>query len=210
MRYLYILSAVLLLLSCKKEEVEPQDPNNEVTPPPTPIVDLSCHFIANIGGANYEITQNINGYDGLSHDSLYLVPSPSLSEAVYHFTMSSSSSTSSIGVKHGSIFFDNATSNSPTLNQFNNFFTNDTIPSYSSDGFSGFEFVFIDNLGSEWKSSETSVNPQSVQLQNVTVESGSNGDFVTYNCTFTCYVYNAGFTDSILIDNAALQSWYQY
>ena len=205
-----MLSAVLLFFSCKKEEVQPQAPNNEVTPPPAPAVDLSCHFIANIGGANYEITQNVNGYDGVSYDSLHLVPSPSLSEAVYHFKISSGSSPASIGIKHGSIFFDNATAISPTLNQFNNFFTNDTLPDYSSEGLSGFEFVFIDNSGSEWKSNETSVNPQSVHLQNVVLESGSNGDFVKYDCVFSCYVYNMALTDSILIDNAVLQGWQEH
>lgn len=210
MKYLYILVAILFLTACKKEEVEPQVQNTEPTPPPAPIIELNCHFIADINGANYEITQNVNGYNGLSLDSLYLVPSPSLSEAVYHFRMSSTSSAARIEIKHGSILFDYATTSSPTLNQFNNFFANDTIPSYSSDGISGFEVVFTDNLGAEWKSNPTSVNPQTVQMQNVLSESGSNGDFVKFDCAFNCYVYNVGYTDSIFIDNAVIQGWYQF
>ena len=209
MKYICILIACLAVMSCKKEEVQPPDQNNDPIPPPSPIIDLSSHFIGNIGGGTVELTQNVFGYDGVADDSLYINSSPILSEAVYSSSMESTSALMAIKILHGSAFWDYSVSTKPTLAQFNDFHLADTIPSYASNGLSGFEVIFTDNSGVIWKSAPSSVNAQNVLFNNMILESGGNGDFAKYNCNFTCYVYNAGASDSLLIDNAILQGWFK-
>lgn len=209
MKYAYIILALLTFISCKKKEVNPEDENNDPIPPPSPIVDLSCHFIGNIGGAAVEITQNVLGYDGVDNDSLYINSSPTLSEAVYSFSMESTSALMSIEIEHGTVLWDYSVSTKPSLAQFNDFHSTDTIPVCADSGLGGFEVKFTDNTGTVWKSDPSSINAQSVLFNNVVLESGSNGDFAKYNSNFTCYVYNAGASDSLLIENAVLQGWFR-
>lgn len=209
MKCLYILLACFALLSCKKEEVQPQDQNNDLIPPPIPTIDLQGSFEGIIGGAFIEFTENVFGYNGVDSDTLYINSSPMLSEAVYSFSLESTNALSAIEIAHGTVLWDYSDSNKPTLTQFNDFHSTDTLPNFATNGLSGFEVIFKDNSAGIWKSDPTSVNSQSVSFNNVVLESGENGDFAKYNCVFTCYVYNASFTDSLLIDNAVFKGWFK-
>lgn len=209
MKYIYIILACFVLISCKKDEVQPQDQNNDPIPTPSPITELTCHFSGYIGGATLEFTQNVLGYDGVSDNTIVINSSPILSEAIYSFSLESSSALSSIEILHGTVLWDYSISTKPSLAQFNEFHSTESNPAYADSGLNGFEVRYTDNTGTIWKSSASSVNAQSVLFNNIVLESGSNGDFAKYDCNFSCYVYNTEASDSLLIDNALLHGWFK-
>lgn len=206
MKYLYILIVGLTFISCKKEDTDPGNNNGTL---PTPLVDLSCHFEATINGTYVELTENVQGYTGSAFKTSLANPSPNFSENIYHFGMNSLSSNLGVAVAHGSVYWDNGVSIEPSLGAFNLFHTNDTLPSYTNMGLGGFEFIYIDNAGTTWQSSSFSTNFQTVEFNNVTLGSDDTGDYAVYTCNFTCYVYNIGQTDSLLVENAAFQGWFK-
>jgi hypothetical protein len=194
----------LILVACNK---------HEVIPAPEPKAELKSHFIGTINGTEVEFTKNVNGYYGLANKSKIILPSPSSSSAVYYYDMKSDEAISSMKVGLGSVLWDASAASDPSVAMFNSFFNSNLSPSYSTDGANGFVVVYKDGNGSEWTSSEGSVNPQSVQFTNVSQESDNNGDYSKFSCTFSCFVYrsygNPVVIDSLYIDNGQMTGWFQ-
>lgn len=210
MRYLYFLLVCIALISCKKEEVKPDDSNNDpIAPPSDTTVILNCHFNGTIGGLDLEFVPNVLGYTGTDNRTLIVNPSPAYSQAIYQFSMHSSSSLAAIEIAHGSVLWDYSTAEIPSLQLFNQFHSTDTLPDFSPNGISGFEVKYTDNLGAIWLSDPSSLNLQSVEFNNVELESGTNGDFMKFSCMFSCYVFNTSNTDSLKLENATLQGWFK-
>jgi hypothetical protein len=207
MRVLFYLVMVVVLASCKKDVVEPVSPN---VPVPVPVVDLNAHFFGTINGAQLELTQNVQGYYGTAWSD-YDFSNPPFAEATYSFNMQSGEFMTAIEISHGSFTWDTSGTNySPPLSAFNQFHSVDTLPSYSSGGINGFEISFIDYSGNVWQSNDMSPNFQTVKFSNVLQESDGTGDYSKFSCEFTCYVYDLGLTDSLLIENAVFQGWFQH
>ncbi|MDX2360830.1 MAG: hypothetical protein QNK23_08495 [Crocinitomicaceae bacterium] len=206
MRVLFYLLAIVLLTSCEKDEVEPTTPT---VPVPVPVVDLNAHFFGTINGAQLELTQNVQGYYGAAWQD-YIINLPN-GEATYSFNMQSGEFLTAIEISHGSITWDaSGGNNTPSLSAFNEFHSIDTLPSYTTGGINGFEISFIDFSGNVWQSNDMSPSFQTVKFSNVLQESDATGDYSKFLCEFTCYVYNTGLNDSLLIENASLQGWFQY
>ena len=123
--------------------------------------------------------------------------------------MSSPQVATSIKVGLGSMVWDASLAADPGLTTFNTFFTDNDLPVYSTFGSSGFEVTYRDGFGSEWKSLDTSPNPQDVEFVNIKQESDSSGDYSLFTCNFNCYAYNFDFSDSINIQNGIYQGWFK-
>jgi hypothetical protein len=199
-----LFSAGLLLGSCIE---------HEVIPAPIPTVDLKCSFVGTINGTGVELTQNVLGYNCLTEKTKIILPSPSWSSAVYFSEMASTQQSLAVKIGLGSVFWDAATVNDPTLAQFNSFLQSATTPNYSTNGEAGFEVSYRDNTGKIWTSKQNSVNPQSAVFSNILQESDNNGDYSKFTCTFSCYVYHydvvAEALDSVKIENAIYKAWFK-
>lgn len=193
---------------------------HEVIPPPEPKVDLYAHFYGEINGAPVELTENVLGYFNDCSTAKYILPPPAFSSAVYYAEMKSAQVSTSVRVGMGRVNWDATIASEPTLTSFNGFFTTNTFPNYSDDGAAGFEFMYRDGTGRQWKSSETSVNFQDVEFTGVVQGSDNSGDYSKFVCNFECYVYSLHpdslalnppviQLDSLRIQNAVYEGWFK-
>lgn len=186
---------------------------HEVIPAPIPQVELFGEFTGVINGTNVNFTQNVLGYEVVNTKAKILLPTPSLSSAVYYSEILSSQTPVSIKIGLGSVQWDASTSTDPTLEMFNAFHLANTTPSFSDNGTTGFEVTYRDGLGKIWKSSETSLNFQDVTFSNIKQESDASGDYSKFTCDFECYVYRINDVtldlDSLRIQSAKFKSWFQ-
>lgn len=182
---------------------------HEVIPAPIPTVDLQAHFYGVVDGVPVELTENVLGYTNASTKAKIILPPPSFSSAVYYSQMASAEVATSIKVGLGSVTWDASLAPEPTLNSFNAFFVANDLPTYSANGSTGFEVTYRDGFGAEWKSLETSPNFQDVQFTGLHQESDSTGDYSLFTCYFNCYAYNFDFSDSVKIEDAVYQGWFQ-
>lgn len=182
---------------------------HEIIPAPVPMVDLNSHFYGVIDGTPVELTENVLGYTNVSTKAKIILPPPSFSSAVYYSQMSSAEVATSIKVGMGSVNWDASLAPEPTLNSFNAFFVANDLPQYSTNGSAGFEVTYRDGWGSEWKSLESSPNAQDVQFTGIVQESDSTGDYSLFTCYFNCYAYNFDLSDSVKIEDAVYQGWFQ-
>jgi len=165
-------------------------PKHEIIPAPTPHVELEADFLGTINGTPVELHQNVNGYYNDALKTKIILPSPTPSSAVYSADMKSSSSLVSIKIKLGSVYFDAAVAQDPSLQVWKDFFlANDDPddPNYAAGGNDGFELVYRDGTGAVWTSDEAI--PGTVKFTNVVQESDESGDYVKFTCTFDCNVY---------------------
>ncbi len=186
---------------------------HEVIPAPEPKVDLYAHFAGDINGTPVEFTENVLGYANHTSKAKILLPSPSLSSAVYYSEMKSAETLVSIKVGLGSVMWDASTTSDPTLSLFNSFHLNNTTPVYSNNATSGFEVTYRDAANKIWTSKENSVNPQSVTFSALLQESDASGDYSKFTCNFSCYVYRTDpvtlLEDSVRIQSAVFKGWFQ-
>lgn len=193
---------------------------HEVIPPPEPTVELYAHFYGEVNSAPIEFTENVLGYANNCTSAKYILPPPDFSNAVYFAEMSSSQIATKVKIGMGPVSWDASLSNEPTLATFNTFFQQNLFPAYSDDALAGFEVTYRDGTGREWKSSETSVNPQNVEFTGVVQESDNSGDYSKFICNFDCWLYSLHpdslalnppviQLDSVHMTNAVYQGWFQ-
>ena len=192
----------------------------EIIPAPTPKVDLENHFFGKFDGTDVEFTQNVNGYAGSSNAD-FTISASDIDKAVYYSTMSSESSSRSITIGHGSIEFDNGTSDVPTLSLFNNFWNTYKEPLFSEDGINGFVVRYRDANGIVWKSNEDHDYPlEDVIYTNIVQESDDTGDYSNFQVNFATNLYHTFMnidqfgdttydTQSILLTDAVYKGWYK-
>lgn len=185
---------------------------HEVIPAPEPVVDKTCSFEGNIGGAFVQFTEHVNGYEGES----YITTQTGISNnsAQYLFSMISSDASSYMRIGLGSIAWSVASgTTTPALADFNDFFAITTNPNYSLDALNGFEVVYHSANGKDYISNENSTNAQSVTFSNIDQESDSQGDYSKFVCNFNCYLYHTdpvtSDTDSIQVTNGVYQGWFK-
>jgi len=192
---------------------------HEVIPAPVPQVDLYSHFSAIIGGSTIEFTENVLGYANSSSPSLFISPQGTNSTAVYYSTMSSPTETPSASVGSGSVYFDGSNNTTPSLPEFNNFFSSPSnqIPNYSDflvNGDTGFNFSYTDGNGRVWTSSQNSTYAlQNAEYVEMKQESDNTGDYSLFTCDFTCYIYSIDpvllTLDSLLVQQGVYEGWYK-
>lgn len=195
---------------------------HEVVPAPEPKVDFDAHFFGTINGTDVEFTQNVLSYRGSSTKSKTIPPPPAMSKAVYYSTMSSTSGAyvQSISVGLGSVNWDASLTPDPTLALFNDFFKTNDAPDFSDLGADGFEILYMDQDGREWRSSESSTNLQDVEFTGIKQESDATGDYSKFICNFNGYVYSLHpdslllnppvvQLDSLNIENAQFRCWFK-
>lgn len=193
---------------------------HEIIPSPTPTVDLTCHFYAEINGAQVELTQNVLGYYNFTSKVQILQPPGNLSSAVYLAQMMSPTVLTSAKIGMGSVNWDQATSSGPSVSAFDALFLANDQPDFSANGTDGFEFTYRDGTGREWVSSELSTNPQDAVFTGIVQESDAGGDYSKFICNFECYAYSLHpdslallppvvHLDSISILNGEYQGWFE-
>lgn len=203
-----ILSALLftgVLSSCVK---------HEVIPAPQPLVELKTYFTGIINGTDVEFTDDVDGFNGETTQAQYIFPAPALSSVVYYCDMNSNLIETSIKVGIGSLDWDAAAIEKPSLTQFNDYFTGLKTPNvvnFSNGALDGVEITYRDAFGNTWVSDENSVNLQEVKFIDVKNESDNTGDFSKVTVEFSCHVYRTvGLEkDSVRIDNGHFEGWFQ-
>ncbi len=185
-------------------------PKHEIVPVPTQKADLSSHFVGLINGTDVELTQNVGGYNLYPTKQTYILPLPAPSGAVYFAEMKSPVSKVAIKVGFGAVTFDGTITQEPTITLFNDFFTNNLTPNYSTDGLQGFEVIYTDGTGAIWKS-DPATPLQNVEFSEVEQVSDAAGDYSKFLCTFDCMVMRTVGTNvvSLPIQNAALTGWFK-
>mgnify|MGYP006146710385 CR=1 FL=1 len=204
MKYFIPLLLSICVFACEKDK--PQ--NNTVNDPPSPNLDLTCHFSGVIDGAQIELAQNVSGYTGEAHSSTFIFSSPDFSHVIYRFKLISDQSPLKLEIYHGSVYWDYGVVSSPTLNQFISFHLTNTTPEYKDNGADGFQFTFMDQDGNTWASNPLSFNSQNVLFSDLIAFSNTSGDYVKFKCQFNCYVYNPTLSDSLHVQNAELTGWF--
>lgn len=195
-----LASAALIFSSC----AEP-----EIIPPPVQKVDLEANFYGEVNGAEVEFTEYVLGYSNSSTKTKILLPTPP-SKAVYYSKMSSTSLSTSIEVGLGNVLWDANMTNDPEIGPFNDFFPNNNLPVFANGGDDGFEVIFTDGFGTEWKSDENRMPTfMDVEFTGITSGSDESGDYSQFICNFECYAYNFDFSDSVKIENAVYQGWFK-
>lgn len=193
---------------------------HEVIPAPVPTVDLTCHFIGEINGAEIELTENVLSYTNVSTKDQIILAAPAFSSAVYYSEMTSPTVQTSIKVGIGSVSWDATVAPDPSLSTFNSFMLASDTPPFSDNGSDGFEATFTDATGREWDSNENSTNIQNVSFTGIVQESDSTGDYSLFICYFDCFAYSLNpdslalpipviHVDSISIQNAEYQGWFK-
>jgi hypothetical protein len=200
---LFVLSTTLLLfISCIE---------HEVIPAPQPVIELECSFSATINGNAYSLIENIGGMYCESTKSKEINPSPQLSTATYNAIKKSDIQLDYINVSLGKLSFNADIEPDPALEQFSTFFNSNINPNFSEGAVAGVEIVFRDAAGSLWFSNPASTNPQNFTFTSLIQESDDLNDYMKFNATFTCYMYNnlANPTDSIHVENAVFKSHFK-
>lgn len=200
------LSLLLFIPSCIK---------HEVVPPPTSTVNLDCNFTGYVNGTQVEFTQNVQGYQGYNSFDTYIAPSPQPSRRVYMSEMVTPIQPLSMRIKFGALNWDVAANSEPSLTMFGDFFVNAAanVQTYSNSAVLGFEVAYTDNNSVIWLSKENNPMPQTVSFSNVKQVSDATGDYATFNCNFSCYVYRTNpqtsLIDSLYIQNGKYNGWFR-
>lgn len=198
---LFVLSTTLLLfISCIE---------HEVIPAPQPVIELECSFSATINGNAYSLIENVGGMYCESTKSKEINPSPQLSTATYNAIKKSDIQLDYINVSLGKLSFN--ADNDPSLEQFSTFFNSNLNPNFSEGAVAGVEIIFRDADGSLWFSNPASTNLQNFAFTSLIQESDDLNDYMKFNATFTCYMYNnlANPMDSIHVENAVFKSHFK-
>lgn len=188
-------------------------PKHEVIPAPVPHVELYSEFLGTINGTNVELTQNVNGYYNEALKTKVILTSPTPSYAIYSAEMKSSQSLVAIKVNLGSVYFDAAVADDPTLEVWTSFFeANDDPddPPYTAGAMDGFEVVYRDGTGAVWTADLTAPG-NTVKFTNVVQESDGTGDYVKFLCTFDCTVTRTvgPNTYTLLIEDAQFTGYFK-
>lgn len=180
--FFYVISSVVVLVSCIK---------HEVIPAPEHTVDLTYSFSGVIDNDSVKLSADNLDYICLPTQEKNLVSPPLLSSAIYYSNITSPLSSEGIKIGLGHISWDKSSGDDPSTSIFNTFFssTQNTFPNYKDDCSSGFKVVYTDQNGVVYSSSETSVNYQDVKFSNIRQDSDGTGDYSKFSCTFNCYVY---------------------
>ena len=168
---------------------------HEIIPAPEPTVTLKSDFQGMIGGAYIEYTENVNGY--YSAPSIAKQTSVGVTNAQYLSTMMSQSEASYMQVGIGSLSWSDPTGTSvPALTSFNQFFNQDapatSAPNYSNNALTGFQVVYRDSYGDDWKSDEVNSTVQDIDFvyESISQESDNSGDYSTFTCNFSTEVFH--------------------
>jgi hypothetical protein len=200
---LFVVSAALLAFNSCIE--------HEVIPPPKPVVELECAFSATINGSAYILIEDVGGMYCESTKSKEINPSPQASTATYNAIKKSDIQLDYINVSLGKLSYNADVEADPTLEQFSTFFNANLNPNFSAGAIDGVEVVFRDAAGDVWLSNAASTNPQNFTFTSLVQESDDDNDYMKFNATFTCYLYNniVSPSDSILVENAVFQSHFK-
>jgi hypothetical protein len=184
---------------------------HEVIPPPKPVVELECSFSATINGAAYTLIEDVGGMYCESTKSKQINPAPQSSTATYNAIKKSDVQLDYVNVSLGKLSFNADVEADPSLEQFENFFNTNLNPPFSIAANAGVEIVFRDAAGAVWFSNPNSTNPQNFTFTSLIQESDELNDYMKFNATFTCYMYNdlANPTDSIHVENAVFKSHFK-
>lgn len=179
-----ILGAFALMLgvsSCIK---------HEIIPAPEKEVELYSHVEGTVfDSPGTEWTQNVQGFY-LDCGGTKLIQSSGPDKVIYFATMRSTDYTQYLKINIGSLIWDADVTPSPSLAQFNNFFTTpaNMTPTYATSGDGGFEVVYRDQEGLLWISKDT--DPGTVEFTDIIQDSDRKGDYSKFTCNFTCNVYH--------------------
>jgi hypothetical protein len=200
---LFVASAALLFFNSCIE--------HEVIPAPKPVVELECSFSATINGTAYSLIEDVGGMHCESTKSKEINPSPQPSTATYNAIKKSDIQLDYVNVSLGKLSFNADVEADPSLEQFSTFFNANLNPNFSQGAVAGVEIVFRDAAGSVWFSNPASTNPQNFTFTSLIQESDELNDYMKFNATFTCYMYNnlANPTDSIHVENAVFKSHFK-
>ena len=200
----FYLLPILFLISCIK---------HEVIPPPSKTVDLTSSFSGTINGTDIKWNQNVNDYFCTPSQGKYLTStSGQQSYASFISKISSTSMKGQVSIALGRVYWSQF--DSPTYALFTNFFDGFKTknPSYSLGARNGFEVTYIDNIGNQWVSDSSSVNPQNVTITNISYDSDLNTDYCKFTATFNCYLYHTNTTtnkqDSLVVENGVFKGWF--
>ncbi len=194
---------------------------HEVIPAPTPSVKLKSQFKGYIDGSTTltEFNEGVNGYTCVTNNSVLLQTT-----AIYYSSISSTTLPTispSIRIGLGTLSWSGAAT--PSLAEFNSFFTTNIIPPYTNGAVNGFEIQYTTAEGAVYTSkasgssstSTTTTQFQDKTFSNITQESDATGDYSKFVCSFNCYVYWSSGTpapadkDSIKIQSGLFKGWFK-
>lgn len=184
-------------------------PKHEIIPAPVPKVELTAHFTGVINGSSVELTQNVGGFFLQATKTKIILPPPAQSSAVYYADFKTDQSLFSLKLGLGSVLWDAAVTNDPSLTAFNDFFLANQTPNYSDFATNGFEVTYRDGFGNIWTSLET--DPGTVTFSNIEQESDATGDYSKFTCQFSCVLHRTVGPNeyTLAIDDATYTGWFK-
>jgi hypothetical protein len=193
---------------------------HEVIPPPTNKVDLNASLVGYVNGTQFELTQNVDGYNAITEDTAVVIASPALSKVIYTSTFFSNQNAQSLSLMFGTLDYDASANTEPTLSMFNDWhMSNSGIPILFKDkatmvnqSVDGVQVTYTDNTGKIWYSRETDPG----QIANFTIlkqASDGTGDYSLFEVAFSCKVWyvdpQTSLESSLNITNAKYRAWFK-
>lgn len=209
MKYINAISIILglaVISSCVKHEVIPK-PDNSIT--------LPVSFTGKINGANYEIIEDIDGFYCKPSQTKTIVSSPNSSSIVYQSELKTDQKQDKIEVRVGKLKFISSNNNTPSVEEFNEFFEDD-LPepiTYKFGADDGVEIVYRDGFGTIWTTSETSGLPQNFEFTHLEKASDDDGSYMAFVAKFSASLYNnlmdEELSDTLEIQNATFEGYFK-
>ncbi len=202
-----VLGLTLIGFACQRHQVVP--------PPEPPIdqVEVDCMFDGLVNSIQYSLQEGTNDYECNMLVTKNIQPSPLTSTAIYTDSLGSTSPSVIPGIRLdlGSFSWIDDGSNNPTISEFQTFFSGANLMSqfgdsvnlpYSDFGASGVQITWVDSAGVAYYSRDTSTYLGTIfLLNNVTYEADNDNEYVKWSALFTCQLWDASGTASVVISN---------
>lgn len=199
MNKLLILSGfaglISLMIGCEE---------HEIVPPPVPLVDLKCACDAVINDSTVQYT------DTCRYFSTKSIITGGLSNAQYSTTIQKSNLVQGVKLEIRSLEWTDDGSNTPTLEQWKDFFDANLSPNYSPNSTdNGVVVYWTDPNNKIWVSDTGSVCFSDFNFVSMIQDSDTTGDYMLFEASFSCKLKNSdyGITDSVkCLENGYIKS----
>lgn len=183
---------------------------HEVIPPPVPMVDLNCSCDASISDSTVSYT------DTCTYESIKTIGTPGTSSAKYYSNIEEENDIfgmpgvqEGLRVEIGSIEWDDDGTNKPSITEWSNWFNANMTPVYApqnTDPLDWIKITWTDKEGQVWKSDSSDVCFSAFQFNSFVQESDTTGDYMKFDATFSCTLWDPSMTMSKCLTSGHIKS----
>lgn len=177
---------------------------HEVVPAPLKSAELECSCKATIDGSVYEYT------DTCTYDNAKVINTSGLSKGVYSALVQNAQMTEGVVLSLRSLQWLDDGSGNPTVEEWKDFFDNNTNPNYYVNdnlNINGVKVEWTDANGVVWHS-DTTLYCSGIDFVFIefTHDSDQTGNYMKFRGIFNCPLIKADNSDTICLENGVIKS----